>query len=89
MGRGMVGKGMEDMTLVLFPCLTITLPPFFSLVSGRSPDSPFRRRPGQIRRVGRFAGTKPDCFFVWKLLHSAHEIDGHNLSRLRNRVVCG
>jgi len=35
MGRGMMGKGMKDMTLVLFPCQTFPCP-FFSLVSGRS-----------------------------------------------------
>jgi hypothetical protein len=34
MGRGMIGKGMTDMTLVLFPCQTFPCP-FFSLVSGR------------------------------------------------------
>ena len=34
-GRGMIGKGMTDMTLVLFPCQTFPCP-FFSLVSGRS-----------------------------------------------------
>jgi hypothetical protein len=34
-GRGMMGKGMKDMTLVLFPCQTFP-GPFFSLVSGRS-----------------------------------------------------
>ena len=33
-GRGMIGKGMTDMTLVLFLCQIIPLP-FFSLVSGR------------------------------------------------------
>jgi hypothetical protein len=35
MGRGMIGKGMTDMTLVLFPRQTFPCP-FFSLVSGRS-----------------------------------------------------
>ena len=34
MGRGMIGKGMTDMSLVLFPCQTFPCP-FFSLVSGR------------------------------------------------------
>jgi len=32
-GRGMIGKGMKAMTLVLFPCQTFPCP-FFSLVSG-------------------------------------------------------
>jgi hypothetical protein len=32
--RGMMGKGMTDMTLVLFPCQTFLC--LFSLVSGRS-----------------------------------------------------
>jgi hypothetical protein len=50
-GRGMMGKGMTDMTLVLFPCQTF-LCPFFSLVSGRAQIFHFVAVRGQIRCVG-------------------------------------
>ncbi len=50
-GRGMIGRGMKDMTFGFIPLPNIPLPLFFA--PERSfPYSPFRGCPCQIRRVG-------------------------------------